>query len=243
MDAACRRALELGLASIAFTEHVDWVRGENAVLDVPAYFECIERCRAAYPGLRIISGVEMGEPHLYADEARTLLVAPFQRVLASVHCVNWQGSEIDASKRGFLTRENADAFFRLHLARVLELIQSDQPFEVLAHLDYPKRYWPAGATYDAARYEPEMRAILKALVRRGSVLEINTTRNETDPDRYLCPGPLPLAWWREEGGSAVSFGSDAHRPDALAVGLGLAREIAEAAGFRPQDDPAAFWVR
>ena len=243
MDATCRRALELGLPSIAFTEHVDWVRGEKAVLDAPAYFESIERCRAAYPDLRILSGVEMGEPHLYADRARALLEAPFERVLASVHCASWEGSEVDASKRGFLTPENADAFFKLYLARVLELLRSDQRFEVLAHLDYPKRYWPAGATYDVKRHEEEVRAILRAAARRGSVLEINTTRNEVEPDRYLCPGPVVLKWWREEGGGAISFGSDAHNPDALAIGFRLARDVAEAAGFRPQQDPATFWVR
>jgi histidinol-phosphatase (PHP family) len=114
---------------------------------------------------------------------------------------------------------------------------------VLAHLDYPKRYWPDGATYDPSRYEDQFRTVLRAAAKRGTVLEVNTTRNEDDPGRYLCPGPGVLRWWREEGGSAISFGSDAHRPEALAVGFGLAREVAEAAGFRPGDDTAAFWVR
>src|SRR5262245_61377084 len=31
MMESCRRAVELGLPSIAFTEHADWVRGEGAV--------------------------------------------------------------------------------------------------------------------------------------------------------------------------------------------------------------------
>jgi histidinol-phosphatase (PHP family) len=243
MDATCRRALELGLPSIAFTEHVDWVRGEKGVLDVPAYFDCIERCRAAYPGLRILSGVEMGEPHLFGAEARALLQAPFERVLASVHCVNWEGREVDASKRGFLTARNADSFFRLYLERVLQLVQGDWPFEVLAHLDYPKRYWPAGATLDVTRYEDEFRTILGAAAARGLVLELNTTRNEDDPGRYLCPGPTVLEWWREEGGPAISFGSDAHSPDQLGVGFRHSRAVAEAAGFRGQDDPSAYWVR
>jgi histidinol-phosphatase (PHP family) len=243
MDATCRRALELGLPSIAFTEHMDWVRGAKGLLDVPAYFDCIERCRAAYPGLRILSGVEMGEPHLYGEQVRALLHAPFDRVLASVHCANWEGREIDASKRGFLTAQNVDPFFRLYLERVLQLVEGGWPFEVLAHLDYPKRYWPAGATYDATRYEGELRTILRAAAARGLVLELNTTRNEDEPARYLCPGLTVLRWWREEGGSAISFGSDAHSPEQLGVGFRQARAIAESAGFRGQDDPSAYWVR
>jgi hypothetical protein len=40
----------------------------------------------------------------------------------------------------------------------------------------------------------------------------------------------------------ISFGSDAHSPDKLAAGFAYARDVAEATGFRPQDDPLAFWV-
>ena len=242
MQETCRRALELGVPSIAFTEHADWVRGHEAVFDVDGYFECIERCRSAYPGLRILSGVELGEPHRYPDAARELLAAPFERVLASVHCVEWQGRYVDASERGFLTPENTEGFFRLYLREVLALVQSDQPFQVLAHLDYPKRYWPKEASYEETAHEDAFRAILRAAAARDVVLEMNTTRGG-DPARFLCPGPAVLDWWRDEGGRAVSFGSDAHSPDKLAAGFDLARDVAAAAGFKPQDDPAAFWLR
>lgn len=242
MDETCRRAVELGLPSIAFTEHADWVRGPEAVFDVDGYFECIERCRSAYPGLRILSGVELGEPHRYPNAARALLSAPFDRVLASVHCVEWQGRTTDASERGFLSSENADDVFRLYLREVMALVESDQPFQVLAHLDYPKRYWPSEAPYEEAAYEDEFRAILRAAAVRDVALEVNTTRGG-EPARFLCPGSVVLSWWREEGGRAVSFGSDAHSPDKLAAGFELARDAVAAAGFKPQGDPAAFWVR
>jgi histidinol-phosphatase (PHP family) len=242
MEATCRRAVELGLPSVAFTEHVDWVRGPDAVLNVEPYFECIERCRSAFPGLRVLSGVEMGEPHLYKEEARVLLESPFERVLASVHCIAWEGRQIDASERGFLTAANADDAFERYLESVLALVESDQPFQVLAHLDYPKRYWPGDATYEVARHQDSLRAVLREAARRDVVLELNTTRREDEPERYLCPGPDVLGWWREEGGRAISFGSDAHSPERLSVGIQHARAVAEAAGFRPQDDPLAFWV-
>ncbi len=241
MDATCRRAVELGLPSIAFTEHVDWVRGPHAVLEVSAYFESLERCRAAYPSLRVLAGVEMGEPHLYQGEARALLESPFERVLGSVHCIAWEGRLIDASERGFLTAANADIAFERYLESVLALVTSDQPFQVLAHLDYPKRYWPRDAAYEVARHRDALRTILRAAAKRDIVLELNTTRREDEPERYLCPGLEVLKWWREEGGKAISFGSDAHSPERLAIGFRQALAVAEAAGFRPQDDPLAFW--
>jgi histidinol-phosphatase (PHP family) len=242
MEATCRKAVELGLPSIAFTEHVDWVRGQPGLFDVEAYLKCVERCRSAYPGLRILSGVELGEPHKYWQEAQALLARRFDRVLASVHCVEWEGRATDASERGFLSPDNCEAAFRLYLGEVRRLLESDLPFQVLAHLDYPKRYWPAETRYDECGFEGEFREALRAAAARGVALELNTTRGG-DPSRYLCPGPAVLRWWREEGGEAVSFGSDAHSPGHVAAGFALAQEVAEAAGFRPQADPAAFWLR
>ena len=242
MDATCRRAVALGLPSIAFTEHADWVRGAEAVFDAADYFAAIESCRRAYPGLRILSGIEMGEPHRYPVAAQAMLASPFDRVLASVHSVDWNGRVTDASEAGFLSAGNVDAVYRLYLREVMALLESDQPFEVLAHLDYPKRYWPAEPAYSDGLYEEEYRAILRAAAKRDTVLEVNTTRGR-EPERFLCPGPTILRWWREAGGRAVSFGSDAHSPDKLAAGFKLAQELVTAAGFKPQEDPTAFWIR
>jgi len=55
--------------------------------------------------------------------------------------------------------------------------------------------------------------------------------------------PRILGWWRAEGGAALSFASDAHKPMALAHGFREAVAVARAAGFKPSDDPFDFWVR
>jgi histidinol-phosphatase (PHP family) len=241
MERSCRRAADLGLPSVAFTEHADWIRGQEGVFDPGSYFDSIERCRAAYPGLRILSGVELGEPHRYPAEAAGLLALPFDRVLASVHCVDWKGDTTDACEEGFLTSADVTGIFGVYLAEVLALLDSGQPFQVLAHLDYPKRYWPPQPSYLETQFEEEFRAVLRAAALREVALEVNTTRGG-DHARHLCPGPLVLKWWREEGGRAISFGSDAHSPDAVAAGFELAREVVSSLGFRPQTDPAAFWL-
>src|SRR5205814_1360705 len=171
MQESCRRALALGLPSIAFTDHADftdYVRARDGLLDSKGYLDCVERCRAAFPGLRILSGVELGEPHRYPAEAAAILSAgPLDRVLGSVHCLPWQGVLVDASTPGFLTAEHAGAQFRSYLSETEALLESSQAFEVLAHLDYPKRYWPAGASYQPVDFEEELRAVLRAAARRG----------------------------------------------------------------------------
>lgn len=247
MEATCRRALEIGLPGLAFTEHADYVQGVHhdlRPLDTAAYVEELERCRSLFGGLRILAGLELGEPHRFRAEASKALreVEP-DRVLGSVHVVSFGGRELDGSQIQRVAVDQAPAFMREHLAETLRLVESDAPFGVLAHLDYPKRYWPhAEVPFREEDFEEELRAVLRALARRDGVLEVNTTRG-IEHRRGLCPGPTTLRWWHQEGGRAISFGADAHVPELIAAGFREAGQVAEAAGFRASDDPAGYWLR
>jgi len=85
MEATCAQAVRLGLPSVAFTEHVDQTE-RSGELDLEGYLESVERCRGLFPSLRILTGVELGEPHWFRAEADAMLArAPFERVLASLH--------------------------------------------------------------------------------------------------------------------------------------------------------------
>jgi histidinol-phosphatase (PHP family) len=246
MERSCERALEIGLPAIAFTEHADFVtiHQEQHSVDVTGYLEAIERCRAKFKDLRILSGVELGEPHWFPEATAGVLASGrLDRVLGSIHCVRLNGVEVDASqftlRPASEQRGAVDEYFRETLA----MLESPAPFEVLAHLDYPKRYWPDGMpAYREEEFEGPLRAILAAAVKRGCVLEANTTRGEGG-ESQLCPGLKVLRWWHELGGEAVSFGSDAHAPDKIAGGFELATQVVEAAGFKPARDPMALWRR
>ena len=255
MEATCARAVEIGLPSLSFTEHADftnWTYGSEADipghwarhlegglllpprLDVEGYLACLERCRDTFPGLSIRTGVELGEPHWHAAQASALLEsAPLDRVLASVHSAPMDGGGFGAVGSFFDERGTA-AVIREYLREVIRLIDGFDPFTVLAHIDYPVRYWPDGVLpFDARDFEDEYRGALRALAARGKVLEVNT---RVPLDRII------ITWWREEGGTAISFASDAHNPDALAAGLREAAGWGRAAGFRPSSDPTDFWV-
>jgi len=245
MEATCRKAVDLGLPAIAFTDHCDFVHAfaEQQPLDLAGYLGAVERCRALFPELRILTGVELGEPHRFPAEVAALLrAAPLDRVLGSVHTLRLAGQPVDMSQ-GILTAKDSADLMRDYLAETLDLVRSDQLFDVLAHLDYPKRYWPhADLPFRESDFEGEYRAVLRALADRGAALEVNTTRG-AEHRRGLCPGPVVLGWWREAGGDRVSFGSDSHEPRLIAAGFAAAAEVVEAAGFRPARDPAAFWRR
>jgi histidinol-phosphatase (PHP family) len=104
---------------------------------------------------------------------------------------------------------------------------------VLAHIDYPARKWPATAKpFDPNDFQEEFRHVLRLLADAGKALEVNTE---------VPLHPQVLAWWRQDGGQAITFASDAHSPDRLAAGFTEAVRVAEAAGFAAGDDPLGMW--
>lgn len=239
MEATCARAVEIGLPSIAFTEHVDHT-ARSAPLDVEGYLASIERCRDLFPSLRILTGAEIGEAHWDPEETERLLAGGrFERVLASLHSAQEIEGRPDLAT--LYASQPPEQVLRDYLAETEKMITAFDGFQVLAHIDYPARRWPTpdGRSWDKELFDPriceeEYRHVLRVLAGTGRVLEFNTR---------VPLHPLILDWWHDVGGEAVSFASDAHRPDVLAHGFRDAVRVAEAAGFRPGRDPLDFWRR
>jgi histidinol-phosphatase (PHP family) len=250
MVRSCEQALALGVPAVAFTDHLDFTTGTDGdrvtaehieprpyarmhVLDVPGYLAMADECRERYPDLRILTGAEIGEAHLWAASAQAVVArAGFERILGSLHAIPFDG-KLTASDELF-RRMPADQVMRLYFAELLRLVEGSDIFQVLAHLDFPRRMWPwSAAPYDEQAFELEIRAVLRALADSGRVLEVNT--------KSPLASPGLLGWWREAGGTAVSFGSDAHQPWRVGDRFKLAVDIVEAAGFRPGRDRFDFW--
>lgn len=255
MVGSCEAAVRAGLSAIAFTDHADFTpwsyprtgaqdtptlrvigaHSAGGVLDVDGYMQCLDECRARFPELRILTGVEAGEPHLFEKEITAVLDAgSFERVLGSVHSIETEAGLVYAPT--LFRSHPAHDVMRMYLGEVLRMVQQSAVFQVLAHIDYPMRAWPRSAPpFDPMAFEEEYRAVLGELARTGRALEINTA------------GPWPaqhvLTWWHEEGGGAVSFGADAHGPDDVGKDFGRATDLALAAGFGPGRDHLDFWRR
>jgi histidinol-phosphatase (PHP family) len=258
MAATCARAVDVGLPSIAFTEHADfrpWTVPPEVVptlpehfriclrpdgqlmppgLDVQGYLACVQECRDRFRSLRVLSGLELSEPHQHHEQVRALLrTGTFERVLGSVHTMVDNGDSLFV---GFLMghRNPADVV-RTYLTEITRLAESTSPFAVLAHIDFPARYWPESAgPYRPADFEGEFRTALTALAGSGRALEVNT--------RVPLHSEV-VRWFHQAGGDAISFGSDAHVPDQVGHGLAEAAAMVEACGFVPSDRPDDLWRR
>lgn len=248
MREACAQAVQIGLPSIAFTEHVDFRRwgdgdgrpgvvleGEHRrgsrPVDVSGYLASVQECRERFPGLRVVSGIEAGEPHLFAGSVAAVLASgPFERVLGSLHSLVDDGVLVPADRMGRIGRTEV---LHRYLAEVHTLVETSSVFEVLAHADFPRRNWPAQEPFDESEFEDGYRAVFAALAGSQRVLELNT--------RSPLWSATLLGWWKDEGGRAVSFGSDAHRPERVGARFASAVDVAEAAGFRGGPDPLDYW--
>ena len=256
MEGACARAVQLGLPSVAFTDHADFtdwrvssdvaaflhdLGGQTSdgvfsppALDLEGYLECLQRCRERYPDLQILSGVELGEPHWHPEEATDLLSrGGFDLVIAALHSLpGEEGGHVEVSD-AYLRRSEPDVLCE-YLAEAARLIEAWDDFDVLAHIDYAARAWPAEQSeYRTSDFEAEYRAVLRTLASSGRALEVNTR---------LPLDPLIVSWWRQEGGTAVTFGSDVHDAHFLAQGFAGAAAVAAANGYGPGSHRLDFWT-
>jgi histidinol-phosphatase (PHP family) len=233
MREQCEAAMRAGVLQIAFTEHEENNPKEYLPFsfDHPAYFAEVARHRVEYGNrLTIRAGIEISEPHRYADAAEAVLRRyPWDFVLGSLH---WLDPDTNTNSRDFFTRygdwRNA---FRAYFLEMLNLARYGD-FDILAHLDYPARYCRpySGDAYDICEYEPEIRPVLRALIERGKGIEINTGSM-----RKRLPAPCPpqpvVNWYRELGGAILTVGSDAHRSQDVGADVTHALHMARTAGF------------
>lgn len=259
MESMCRRALQIGLPAVAFTEHLDlagWaIEPEDLLerlrplvddgvltpplLDVDGYLASIEQCRAAYPDLEVLTGVELGQPHLDEAAARRVVdLDALDRVNGSLHTIptaDQQGS-VRSEPATLYRLWPAEDVIRRYLTELVHMVAVGGPFSVVTHIDYAIRSWPAQqeGPFDPKRFEDEFRQAMRAIVGAGRALELNVG----GPLRPWIP-----QWWAEEGGRTLTFGSDAHTVDWLAGNFYEAMAMAEHLGFRPGRRPADFWTR
>lgn len=219
MAASCEAAISRGLSEIAFTDHVDF-----GPVDPPGYFRPaeylaeIERCRARYGDrLTIRAGVELGEPHLFAQEAADVLaVGDFDFVLGSAHYADG----LQAAWKEDYFEQPLHQAYEAYFQQVARLA-AEGDFDVLAHLDLIKRdARKFGQVYNGpGPYADVIRAALRSIVERG--------KGQTE----TCPSLEVLRWYRELGGEVLTFGSDGHTPGAIGAHFDVALEMARAAGF------------
>ncbi len=234
IDVYAALAVELGIAELAITDHVDFDPRDPAF--EYATFDERERTvreaaeRWADRGLAIRFGAELTYNTGWEADLRDHLARHrYDFTIGSVH--DWPGSPyIHSAIPRWVEGRPLDEIVGPYFEQVVAAAHSEL-FDTIGHLDVVKRYLHPHVTPAQLAAQPEVyEPALRALVDSGTALEINTS-GLRHPVGETYPPAAIVERFRELGGERVTAGSDAHRADWLAWGLDEGYRILARAEF------------
>lgn len=221
-----RRALDLGLSEMAFTDHIPLYflppekRDPKLAMreeQLEGYLEEVAALREEFQGrIPIRLGLEADYAEGHEEElARWLARADWDLVLGSVHWVAGDWIDAPGSAARFAAEGTEELYAEYY--RLLTKAAASGFFDVLTHFDLPKKHGnrPATPLFDA-----EERAI-RAAAEGGCAIEISSAGL-----RKPVGEPYPEARLLRRlvtAGVPVTFSSDAHAP--LEVGWGYEKTV------------------
>ncbi|MEW5817822.1 MAG: histidinol-phosphatase HisJ family protein [Spirochaetota bacterium] len=245
VEGCCRRAIELGLQAIAFTNHVmlrdpDYLMTENALLD---HWACIQVCQRQYPELTIRLGIEIDYYEDLEKEIQELIfryedliARRFDYVLGSVHTVD--EIKINSERWAYLLFENNKAGYVFHkyFTSMSQAVRSGL-FDVMAHLDRIKKNM--GRLFRPVpfeKYRDSAEALVNALLESGVGMEINT-KGLQHPVGEMYPSEQLLSLYLAEAerrrvNPIITMGSDAHKEEEVGVNLSQGAALLKKLGQR-----------
>ncbi len=189
----------------------------------------LEEARARMGGRIVLPwGVELGQATQVPERAAEVLAdEDYDFIIGSLHNIRGQ---LDFCMVPYESAAHCDALLGAYLDELEEMIDA-VPFDVVGHVEYPLRYMRRRfPEVSFAGHEERLRAVLRKAAERGKGIEINT-KALRGAQAVDTEQPYLLRLWREEGGTLLTLGSDAHNPDDVGAGLRTARAMAEAAGL------------
>jgi histidinol-phosphatase (PHP family) len=118
-----------------------------------------------------------------------------------------------------------------YLERVEKAVKTGW-FNVIGHLDLPKRYAPkTHRDYDPLRYRDQLLPIFDAMIERGVGFEINTSGLRQTPKTSM-PGPAVVRWYADHGGSLITTGTDSHAAQTVGAGLSKTLDMLQLCGVK-----------
>lgn len=221
-DAMCKRALEVGLHDIAFTDHCD-INGELEGFypryDADGAFSALMEVKEKYSGrLNVVFGIELGNATQYPVQAKAVLDAhPYEFVIGSLHNLR---NVPDFFYMDF--REMPDPLigrlFDRALDETLELV-SFPGITTIGHLTYMHRYVTlAGKPFSFKPYFEKLEHLFRTLIRHDVALELNVSPLWRGLGISMPTMEL-LKLYKDCGGRLVTIGTDSHAPATLGKAL------------------------
>ncbi len=243
MEKMIQASIQCKLRGITFTDHMDYrfpttydwqlEAGEKPFqFDFEKYRETIASLRQKYKDqIEIHTGVEIGlKSDAYEDNVALSKRSDLEYCIGSIHLIE----NMDPYYPDFWEAYGEENGLKRYFETTYEQLQNlgEIRIDTVGHLDYITRYLPSGyAFYQYEKYAELIDEILKIILDRNIILEINTSG-------YKNGGTMPnpcfeiIKRFRKLGGENIIFGSDAHDISRVAADFERAATLAEKAGFR-----------
>ena len=239
MDDAIRNAMEKGLRGIVFTDHMDLdppvgMQGfsfepepQQAAIDMEVEYFGLNGAKTDF---LLLKGIEIGlQEKSFPELRRILSTFKFDCVIGSLHLIDGK----DPYVGDYYDPYDYRRAYRHYLEEFYSLMCKMPDFDILGHYDYIVRY----ASYPEvcisySEFGDVLDPIFKFLVDNGKTMEINTKTYQLYRGRIPFMDIEVLRRFRELGGEAVSFGSDAHNIARIGENFDWCREMALAAGLK-----------
>jgi histidinol-phosphatase (PHP family) len=229
-EAYARRALELGLPEIGFSDHSpvrqdDFDEWRMNFSQLAEYVAKVRGAQKEFPQLHIKLAMEVDFfPGGEAWVRELAALYPWDYFIGSVHYVSEDWAVDDPKKISEWNRRDSFEVWRIYFER-LTMAAESKWFEIIGHADLPKKFG----------HEPGLRCVplyekfLNAAKISGCAIELNTAGLRKDcTEIYPSREILRLAFQRDV---PITFGSDAHAPEEVGMNFADAVQLARDAGY------------
>lgn len=224
-------ALRKKIKHLTFTDHMDLLYPHDTLFefDTTAFDAAFVELESKFHSqIHLYRGVEMGLQKKCILDAE-LFIESFKPdfVLCSLHTVEGE----DLYYGNLFKRYSPEEAMIKYLVTLRDIIDRFKNFDVVGHLDLPKRYCPEIYHVPANRYMPLIDDIFEILRSRQQGIEINTS-GLRGSQKHTMPEFEILGHYIKRGGKILTFGSDSHQEDTLGFGYDLVKAFLESNGIK-----------
>jgi len=225
-----RRARELGIREIGFTDHAPMPRDDfdnwrmfSHQLD--DYIARVGQARREVPEVNILIGLEVDYLPGHEDWIQQLAQRhPWDYFIGSVHYLSdWAIDDPQTISR-WRQHDPFDVWQRYF--ELLTAAAASGLFNIIGHADLPKKFGIRPQEDCGPLYLP----FLEAAKSSGTAIELNTAGRRKEC-REIYPNEILLKSAFKQG-VPITFGSDAHAPEEVGADFPLAIELARRVGYR-----------
>ncbi len=228
IEQTINEAISKNIDILGFSDHLDFAPGDKSsyFYKPKEQFKEFNELKIKYENkIQLKIGIEASyEEYYYSKIKQIINNYPFDYIIMSVHFVD----KIVISKWMKLLEANKNNIDKVdyshYFEQMLELVKNGD-FNILGHIDYYKKYSKFNHKHTFEKYLHYYKSILKILIDRGKVIEINSSGLRYENIKEQFPSENILELYKDLGGKIVSIGSDSHHKDQVAYGFNSIYDI------------------